>query len=551
MALDLTTFADLFTFSRSGTATYLDSNGVLQTAADGVARTSAYRYVGGVLTGPALRLESAAATNLVTYSEDFTDASWAKDNSSITANIAVAPDGATTADKILEDSSTALHVVRQVYSATAGTTYSISKFAKADERELFVIGAYSTTPNVASAVFDLTNGDIEVAAHENGNIVDAVSATIDRVGDYYRCTLTFTSTFSQNLSVFSGPTLRTTTVSDATDYGYAGDGSSGLIIWGAQRETGSIPTSYIPTSGATATRSAETLTIAAADMPDYQTPTYIGAELVTNGTFDTDLSGWTASDATIAFNSGQLELTYSAFSQRLTQTGLSLTEGNVYAISFDITPNTSVNAGGTSFVRLGGSGGGTANISPTTGVTSTIDLVLVAGATSDFEIFTYLSSGTYLLDNVSVREINPLSVCFQMSGTMNYADEGATPQEELILWQADFDNRLYVYMNTNSTKTGEMTFLQREEGTQDFVQSAADALSPGINVPFNIASRHGSNFVNGAVGGTALTENSTPTAIADLSTADFEIGPTFNGHIDQLLIWNQDIGDTGIAESSS
>jgi hypothetical protein len=81
-----------------------------------------------------------------------------------------------------------------------------------------------------------------------------------------------------------------------------------------------------------------------------------------------------------------------------------------------------------------------------------------------------------------------------------------------------------------------MQFRQRESGTTDAVQSAVSYFSPGTNVPFNIASRHTSSDINGAADGTALTANTTPTALPDLSATDFEIAPTGVINIKSLRI---------------
>ena len=70
-------------------------------------------------------------------------------------------------------------------------------------------------------------------------------------------------------------------------------------------------------------------------------------------------------------------------------------------------------------------------------------------------------------------------------------------------------------------------------------------------VSFNIASRHGSTFVNGAVSGTALTADTTPTALPDLSGTDLEIAFDFMGTIRQFVQYDADIGDTGLEEATS
>jgi len=51
--------------------------------------------------------------NLVTYSEQFDNADWTKNNISITANTTTAPNGTTTADKLIPSTSLATHRITQ------------------------------------------------------------------------------------------------------------------------------------------------------------------------------------------------------------------------------------------------------------------------------------------------------------------------------------------------------------------------------------------------------------------------------------------------------
>jgi len=144
------------------------------------------------------------------------------------------------------------------------------------------------------------------------------------------------------------------------------------------------------------------------------------------------------------------------------------------------------------------------------------------------------------------------AVSIQMDGAMTYTDNDLAIEVSFHTWRLTSTDFINARLSTQSSRTGQVTFYQREAiSGQDIVGSINAAYAPGINVPFSIASRHGSTFINGAVDGTALTANTTPTALPDLSTTDFDIGPTFMGNIGKLRVWAEDLGDTGIEEAST
>jgi hypothetical protein len=238
--------------SRASTATFIGSNGLIQSAAINVARQN-YNPTNLALA-PKLLLEESRQ-NLLQRSEEFNDVYWTKSSSSITANAAVAPNGTTTADKIVEDVSNNAHSISNISSSyTQNTTYTLSIFVKPAERSVLRLGF----PNAAFsggavARFDLSTNSIDYT----GNTL-AVGNIVPYSNGWYRVSITATAT----ATVFG--TLSYTLLETLTgNIVYTGDGTSGLFIWGAQLEVGAYPTSYIPTTTAAVTRSADVSSSAA------------------------------------------------------------------------------------------------------------------------------------------------------------------------------------------------------------------------------------------------------------------------------------------------
>jgi len=61
-------------------------------------------------------------------------------------------------------------------------------------------------------------------------------------------------------------------------------------------------------------------------------------------------------------------------------------------------------------------------------------------------------------------------------------------------------------------------------------------LADGTNTAASVASRHTDGDINAAIDGTALTVNSTVTALADLSASDFVIAPNTAINIETIRV---------------
>lgn len=207
-------------------------------------------------------LVEESRTNLLTYSEEFDNAAWTKSFATVAANSATAPDGTTTADKLVEDTSSNQHHVRQGATTFASTNYTASIFLKAGERTavyVYVNNNASTADRV-ECIVDLASGAITEGPTAFGDMT-AGSAVLEAIGyGWYRLSLSITAGATVT-SLALLVSLATATTGGSASAAYTGDGTSGLYIWGAQLERGAFPTSYIPTTSAAVTRAADTITL--------------------------------------------------------------------------------------------------------------------------------------------------------------------------------------------------------------------------------------------------------------------------------------------------
>ena len=180
--------------------------------------------------------------NLVQYSEEFSNSAWTKSATTLTANTTVAPNGTTTADTLIENTANSSHQIFQsITNVNGATPYTAMIYVKENANRNVAIRIQDAAFTYGQVVvtYNLNTGAlISQVATSNGVIV-STSATL--TNGYYLIAVSF----SINLSTsFRYDVLMV----NGTSNSYTGDGTSSIVIWGAQLNIGTTAETYLPTT---------------------------------------------------------------------------------------------------------------------------------------------------------------------------------------------------------------------------------------------------------------------------------------------------------------
>jgi hypothetical protein len=183
---------------------------------------------------------SNVRVNTLLNSQQFNLSSWGTYQATVSANVAVAPDGTTTAFSLNEDTSNGEHLLAQ-FRTGRDETMTASYYAKAAARTRCYISLSNYVNFSCQIHYDLIAGTITLVTANNSDYSN-ISGTITPVGNgWFRCTLTATKGSVNSTNSFTiAPVVGASSV-------YLGTGVPAIYVWGAQFEQSASPSIYVRT----------------------------------------------------------------------------------------------------------------------------------------------------------------------------------------------------------------------------------------------------------------------------------------------------------------
>jgi hypothetical protein len=522
--------------------------------------------------------------NLLTHSGDLNNANWT--NNALTVTTGQNDfEGNPTAFKVTPTTVSGFH---RLYKSQGNSNLVLNLLStvtidlKADGYNFFSIA----TSNQRYAIINLSDGTVSLNT-------GSISPTVTSLGNgWYRCSVTTPIASQEVFSV--GETAQSAAFGSQT---FTGDGTSGVLVayphsfrsdLGGMVNNPDTASSYVPTTTAAVYLSRRGHHI-------YNGSAWVNEGILHESEARTNLylnsnqfvSPWTLIGSTVTASAGTSPSGL-ADAWRWVGDGTSiLYQGTPYVVGdYTVSAWVKSNGAGEDTFRFYGANSATSGnftatsewvrysfaftsasaVNQFSGISygssqGNVDLLVYgfqieAGATPSSYIPTTSATVTRAAETLTVPAANlpydNTNMSIQIDGKMTYADNGSEFSVGQYRWQSSNTNYIQARVRTHGTRTGQPFFAQRQPTSgYDEVLGGNTVYSPDTNVPFNLASRHGSTFINGANEGTLLTVNTTPTILPDLSSTDLDLGFDFMGTIGQFRMWSDDLGDVGITEAST
>lgn len=239
-------------FTRASSGTRTNKNGLVELVPANQPRFD-YDPVSGNCKG---LLVEGQRTNLITYSNTFTNSAWTStSNVTITDNVSISPDGSQNAALIESKSGLYGILLRQYYTYTLGTAYTFSCFVKKGNWRYIGIRLEFSILYGPNAAYYPTF-DLDTKTFSTNGVSGVTFSYQEYPNGWFRLFLTYTATVGGYQVTDIG-----LVDSNGNSQTSVGPGARTAYVYGAQLEAHNYGTSYIPTTSSTATRSPDNVSM--------------------------------------------------------------------------------------------------------------------------------------------------------------------------------------------------------------------------------------------------------------------------------------------------